>query len=236
METPLLDALTADPRRAALLLDVDGTLAPIVADPAAARVPAETRAELARLAPAYGLVACISGRVSADAARVLGVASIEVVGEHGLGLAPDAQAWAGRIRAFADRLPGPVERKHLSLSLHFRDAADEEAALRALRAVADDAEREGLVARWGRKVLEIRPPVAADKGTAVRVLLEREGLRRALYAGDDDTDLDAFRALDGLEVAVRVAVASSEGPPALGGAADLVVDGPAGLLGLLRRL
>jgi trehalose 6-phosphate phosphatase len=85
-------------------------------------------------------------------------------------------------------------------------------------------------------VLELRPPVEADKGTAVRALLEERGLRRALYAGDDTTDLDAFRGLDGLEVAVRIAVASTEAPPGLRAAADLVVASPAKLLALLRGL
>jgi trehalose 6-phosphate phosphatase len=85
-------------------------------------------------------------------------------------------------------------------------------------------------------VLEILPPVEADKGTAVRHLLGRADLDRALYAGDDRTDLDAFQALGGLEVGIRVALASSEGPPELREAADVVVDGPAELLELLRRL
>jgi trehalose 6-phosphate phosphatase len=85
-------------------------------------------------------------------------------------------------------------------------------------------------------VLELRPPVEADKGTAVRALLAERGLRRALYAGDDTTDLDAFRGLDGLEVAVRVAVASTEGPAELREAADVVVASPHELLELLKTL
>ena len=85
-------------------------------------------------------------------------------------------------------------------------------------------------------MLEVRPPVAADKGTAVRALLAQRGLRRALYAGDDTTDLDAFRGLKGLDLSVRIAVASAEGPPALVEAADLVVESPAELVELLRRL
>ena len=105
-----------------------------------------------------------------------------------------------------------------------------------LERVAERARAEGLVPRWGRKVLEVRPPVRADKGTAVTRLLADRSLRRALYAGDDTTDLDAFRALDGLELGVRVAVASAEAPPELRGAADLVVGGPAELLELLRGL
>jgi trehalose 6-phosphate phosphatase len=85
-------------------------------------------------------------------------------------------------------------------------------------------------------VLEIRPPVAADKGTAVRSLLADAGLRRALYAGDDTTDLDGFRALDGLDLAVRVAVATDEGPAELRATADVTVANPAELLELLRLL
>jgi trehalose 6-phosphate phosphatase len=92
------------------------------------------------------------------------------------------------------------------------------------------------VPRFGRKVLEIRPPVEADKGTAVTTLLEEAKLRRALYAGDDTTDLDAFRALDGLDVGVRIAVSSDEAPQELVRAADVVVSSPAQLLTLLARL
>jgi trehalose 6-phosphate phosphatase len=85
-------------------------------------------------------------------------------------------------------------------------------------------------------VLELRPPIEADKGTAVRALLAERRVERALYAGDDTTDLDAFRGLDGLELSIRVAVASAEGPPELREAADLVVASPAELLELLRTL
>ena len=94
----------------------------------------------------------------------------------------------------------------------------------------------GLRAHWGRKVLELRPPVEADKGTAVRTLLAERSLKRALYAGDDTTDLDAFRGLDGLELAVRIAVASDEGPEELRAAADLVVPSASELLSVLRLL
>jgi trehalose 6-phosphate phosphatase len=124
----------------------------------------------------------------------------------------------------------------LTVSFHYRGVDDEEAAREKLERVADAARLEGLLARFGRKVLELRPPIEADKGTAVQALLIDRGLHRALYAGDDTTDLDGFRGLDGLEVAVRVAVASPEGPPELREAADVVVDGPAGALELLKAL
>ncbi|MBD0337939.1 MAG: trehalose-phosphatase [Thermoleophilia bacterium] len=232
----LLRELARDPERAALLLDVDGVLAPIVSRPEDAVVPEETRTELRRLAARYGLVACVSGRPAADAARVLGVDGIRIVGEHGLGLDPAAAEWSERLHAFADVVDWPVERKPLSVSLHYRDAADEDAARAHLDEVAERARAEGLVARFGRKVLELRPPVAANKGTAVGHLLGERELRRALYAGDDTTDLDAFDALGGLELGVRVAVATPEGPPELRERADVVVASPAEFLGLLRRL
>ena len=234
---PPLAELARDPASAALLLDVDGTLAPIVARPEDARVPDETRAELARLAARYALVACVSGRMGEDARRVVGVDGLVYVGEHGLELEPEAESWAERLTAFDAETPEwPAERKRLTLSYHWRLAEDEDSAVATLERVADRAREAGLVPRWGRKVLELRPPVGAHKGTAVVRLLGERGLERALYAGDDATDLDAFRALEALEVGVRVAVASLEGPSELREAADVVVGGPAELVELLRRL
>jgi len=233
----LLERLAEDPAGAAILLDVDGTLAPIAPSPELAAVPADTRRELRRLVDAYALVACVSGRPSEDAARVVGVDGIRYVGEHGLELDPEAAAWSGRLAAFAASVDWPSEHgKRLTVSFHYREAEDEQAAEAALRHVAERALEAGLRPRWGRKVLEIRPPIDADKGTAVRTLLDRAGLDRALYAGDDATDLDAFRSLDGLEVAVRVGVVSTEAPTDLGLAADLLVGSPAELLDLLRAL
>jgi trehalose 6-phosphate phosphatase len=231
-----LARLTEDPARAAVFLDVDGTLAPIVARPELAEVPEETRAELRRLVERYSVVACVSGRSGEEARRLVGVEGVVYVGVHGLELAPEAERWRETLRPFA-QLDWPwLEDKGLTVALHWREAADEQAARVELDRVAERAEDAGLEARWGRKVLELRPPVEADKGTAVRTLLEERGLRRALYAGDDTTDLDAFRGLDGLEVAVRIAVVSAEAPPGLREAADLVVASPPELLELLRRL
>ena len=234
-----LDRLRARPEAAALLLDVDGTLAPIVLRPEDARVPEEARAELRRLTGVYALVACVTGRPAEAAAAIVGLDGLVVVGEHGLGLDPASAEWAARIHAWADGVEWPVERKQLSVSLHFRGHPRPEEAAAELARVADAAAAEGFAARWGRKVLEVLPPVAADKGTAVRALLAaRPAVRAALYAGDDTTDLDGFRGLDeaGLELAVRVAVRAGETPRALLEAADVVVDGTDGVLDLLRRL
>jgi trehalose 6-phosphate phosphatase len=233
----LLTRLSEDPSLAALFLDVDGVLAPIVPRSEDARVPEETRAELRRLNGRYALVACISGRAGADAAAIVGLPELVYVGNHGLELLPAAELWRERLRTFLTDVEWPrLEDKGLTAAFHYRDATDEAAARADLEAVAERAREAGLVARFGRKVLEVVPPVRADKGTAIRSLLAERGLRRALAAGDDTTDLDAFRALDGLEVGVRVAVASDEGPPELRQAADVVVHDTAELLSLLRQL
>jgi len=235
----LLTELGADPARAAILLDVDGTLAPIVLRPEQARVPDATRALLRELAGRYGLVACVSGRSSDEARRIVGVEEILYVGTHGLELAPDAEAWREQIERFAGTVEWPpewTENKGLSLSLHYRQSPEPEKARHTLERIAESAEEVGLYTRYGRMTLEILPPVYADKGTAVRSLLDERGLGRALYAGDDVTDLDGFRALEGLELGICVALGSSEGPPGLAEAADIVVSGPDELIELLRTL
>ena len=232
----LLEELAREPSRAALCLDVDGVLAPIVERPEDALVPEETRAELARLAARYALVAAISGRTSDEARRIVGVPRLVYVGSHGLELSPDAERWRVALQMFLANVEWPVENKGLTASFHYRTAPDEAAAKAALDTVAVRAEHAGLRARFGRKVLEILPPIEGDKGTAIRQLLSERDLTRALYAGDDTTDLDAFDALDGLELGVRVAVASAEGPRELRERADVVVAGPQEFLALLRRL
>jgi len=205
----LLAPLREAPEETALLFDVDGTLSPIAPRPELARVPVETRVELARLASSYLLVACISGRPGEEAAALVGLDGIRYVGNHGLELDERASELAAQIAARAE-----------------------------LEQVAQRAREEGLDPRWGRKVLEVRPSVAADKGTAVRALLASVPARRGLYAGDDTTDLDAFQGLAtaGLDHAVRVAVESDEGPQELAAAADLTVPGPEALGRLLATL
>jgi trehalose 6-phosphate phosphatase len=158
------------------------------------------------------------------------------VGNHGLELEPGAEEWSSRLSRFLAELDWPrVEDKGLTAALHYRGVDDDEAR-RTLDPIAERARAAGFVARYGRKVLELVPPLSANKGTAVTTLLERRGLGRALYAGDDTTDLDAFAALEALPVGVRVAVASPEGPAALRERADIVLETQSEVLGLLRRL
>lgn len=233
----LLARLAEDPSRAALFLDVDGVLAPIVPRPEDARVPDETRAELRRLSGRYALVACISGRTGEDARRIVGVPELTYVGNHGLELESDVDEWATRLHDFLASVEWPrLEDKVLTAALHYRGAPDEEAAHAELERIAERARAAGFVARFGRKVLELVPPIEANKGTAIRRLLTEHEVARALFAGDDTTDLDGFRALDGLDLAVRVAVSSDEGPADLRSAADLVVRSPQEFLAALRSL
>jgi trehalose 6-phosphate phosphatase len=256
----LIAPVRDDPASAAVLCDVDGTLAPIVGDPEDAAVPAQTRMTLRELARRYALVACISGRRAVEARRLVGVDELAYAGNHGLELlGPGAEeaivdpAVEERARAARDftleldtaalnRAGLRLEDKGPIQALHWRGAADEEAAERRARLIAAKARQAGLVPRWGRKVLEIRPPSGTDKGTAVERLLSQQPIEQALFAGDDRTDLDAFRALrslvDGgsLRGAVCIGIGSDEAPPELSEQADAVVAGPEEFVGVLRAL
>ena len=256
----LLAALRERPRESAILCDVDGTLAPIVARPGDAAVPRRAREALEALAGRYALVACVSGRRAAEARRIVGLGSLAYFGNHGLErLAPGAREpeldpairpLAERVRRFADehstgeleRLGVRFEDKDAIRAFHFREAPDEEAARKALEGIAKAATRQGLHPHWGRKVLEIRPTGEVDKGTAVAAAVEGRELGLALFGGDDATDLDAFRRLreltdrGALEASVCVGVASTEGPPAIVQDADVVVEGTEGFTELLESL
>jgi len=252
--------LRADPARGGVLLDVDGVLAPIVRHAADAHVPEDVRALLIAIARRYGLVACISGRRAADARRVVSLGSITYVGNHGaeilrggsttVELDPEVDAWSQRVGAFAraawsddlHRLRVRSEDKDVIRAFHWRGAPDEDAAEAAVRSVAERARAEGFVTHWGRKVLEVRPPVALDKGRGVRTLMGDLDLDVALYMGDDRTDVDAFHGLRGLVAegrltsAVCVGVRSDETPAELEASADLLVDGQSGVRVLLSAL
>jgi trehalose 6-phosphate phosphatase len=258
-----LAPLLADPGRSAVLLDVDGTLAPIVRHADDAHVPEVTRTPLIKVARGFGLVACVSGRRAATARRIVSLGSITYVGNHGAELLPggttqpeldpEVAAAAEAVRAFArarfdadelHRLRVRAEDKDVIRALHWRGAPDEAAAEAAVREVAAAAEAEGLVTHWGRKVLEVRPAVPLHKGRGVARLLEEHAGRvdHALYAGDDRTDLDAFAALreavagGTLTSALCIWVASDETPDELASAADVLVDGPAGVRSVLEQL
>jgi trehalose 6-phosphate phosphatase len=258
--TALLAPLREDPTRAAVLLDVDGTLAPIVRHADDASVSEATRSLLTALARKYAVAACVSGRRATDTRRIVSIGSMAYVGNHGGELLPpggtgvvvdpELAAWAPRVQSFAaraftrerHRMRLRVEDKGPIQAFHWRGAPNEEAAQAEIAAIAADAREEGFETHWGRKVLEIRPPVRIDKGMGVRSLLRGMDLDAALYAGDDYTDLDVFRTLGELVeegrlgTAVRVGVRSDEGPAEIERDADFLVDGTRGVDSLLRSL
>jgi len=255
-----LSPLREDPARAAVLCDIDGTLAPIVERADSAHVRDDVSKLLGRLGRHYALVACVSGRSAAEARRLVGVGSIAYAGSHGAELLqagasrstllPAFASWRGRVRSFAREhdstelrvLRVRIEDKGPIVAFHWRGTPDEEAARTRLEGLAAEAEAEGFAIHWGRKVLEVRPPVPFDKGQAVRNLCEPLDLRAALYGGDDATDIDAFDALEAmrgegrLETVVRVGVRSDEGPAAIVERADLAVDGVRGFAAVLEAL
>jgi trehalose 6-phosphate phosphatase len=256
----LVRALRSDPERAAILTDVDGTLAPIVERPEQAAVPEQAKELLRTLSARFALVGCISGRRAAEARALVGVEDIAYAGNHGFELllpgAAEPQldpAVAGRedeAAAFLAGLDGEeltavglrTEDKGPIQALHWRGAADERGAEARAHEIAATAGRAGLEPRWGRKVLELRPVGGGGKDAAVGALLTGLELDRAVFAGDDRTDLDACRRLRELceEGRLRqvfcVGVLSPEAPPELAEDADTIVDGPEGWVELLAEL
>jgi trehalose 6-phosphate phosphatase len=254
-----LAPLRSEPGRTAILTDVDGTLAPIVERASEAEVPAAARAALAALSERYALVGCISGRRAEEARRLVGLDSLAYAGNHGLELLlpgedsprPDPSI-AGREEEATDflaTLDGRLEAAGLRLedkgpiqALHWRGVEEEAAAESRAREIANEAGRAGLQPRWGRKVLELRPAGGGGKDGAVGSLLADERLDRATYAGDDRTDLDAFRRLRELReegrlyAAVCVGVLSAEAPAELAEESDVTVDGLDGWLAMLEWL
>ena len=256
----LIEPLRETPKVAALLFDVDGTLAPIVKDPAEANVPAVTRAALRELAGRFALVACVSGRRAIEARRLVGVEELTYAGNHGLEVLAPGEQEAALDQSLGDRThqaqqfalgldsealseaglrledKGPIQ------ALHWRGSPDQPAAERRAREIAEWAERAGLEPRWGRKVLELRPITDVDKGTAVRRLLHGVDVRLALFAGDDRTDLDAIRAIRSLvdrgdlRGAVCIGIASAEAPADLAEEVDALVSSPADLVEVLAML
>ena len=245
----MIDALTERPGETAILLDFDGSLSPIVDLPDdAVPLPAAIDA-LQRLVGAIGRVGIVSGRPVDFLVGRVDVPGLVLAGLYGMELLvngerrvdPRVVPYAEAVAAAADeadvRLPGViVERKSgVSVTLHWRTAPDR--ADEVVAVAADLARRYGLTELPTRFAIELRPPVAIDKGTAIDVLVE--GYAVGAFAGDDTGDLLAFAALgraaaDGrIARAVRIGVKSNEMPPALPAAVDGLVNGPAGLAHLL---
>lgn len=247
---------------AGLLTDIDGTISAIAPTPEAAVVTPELAATLTRLARRLTVVAALSGRGAADAARLVGVPGAVYVGNHGLerhgpdGLTVDPSAapfvpTIAATLAAAERaalatgldLEGLLfENKGVTASIHYR-LAPEPAHARAtlLRIVEPLAAAAGLRLTEGRLVLELRPPVRGNKGTALAALVREYALRGAVFLGDDVTDLDAMAELRRLReigqlAGLSVGVLASETPPVLRDVADLLVEGVDGLAALLAAV
>ncbi len=250
-----LTALLADPARAVVAIDFDGTLAPIVPRPEDARPAPGAIEAVAVLAARVGRCAIVTGRPADVVVRLGGLHDVRrlvVLGHYGLqrwhdgrldspepdpGVDAARAALPGVLAAAAEGVA--VEDKHHSLVVHTRRAADPGGELERLRApLADLAGRHGLEVVPGRYVLELRPP-GVDKGAAVRELAEQYDAGSALFVGDDLGDLPAFAALDALRgegvPAVKVCSGSEE-VAELREQADLVLDGPEAVVAFLRSL
>ncbi|MES5821670.1 trehalose-phosphatase [Streptomyces sp. RG80] len=257
-----LDAILARPGKAVLAFDFDGTLAPIVPDPEQARAHPDAVPALAALAPRVASVAVITGRPPGVAVRLAGFAGVAgldhlvVLGHYGAErwdaatgdiTAPAPHPGVARARAelpgFLDRIGAWqgtwIEEKGRALAVHTRRATDPQAAFEALRApLTDLATRHGLIVEPGRLVLELRPP-GMDKGVALLEYVRELGAEAVLYVGDDLGDLPAFAAVDKLRsdgVPGLLVCSGSEEVTELAERADLVVDGPGGVVELLRGL
>lgn len=257
-----LTALLADPGKAVVALDFDGTLAPIVDDPEDARAHPGVVPVLARLAPRLGSVVVVTGRPAAVAVRYGGFAGVPglehlvVLGHYGAerwdavsgqvgsaGDHPGVDAARSELPGVLDRLGAPpgtsIEDKGRALAVHTRRTADPDAAFQALRApLAGLAARHGLIVEPGRMVLELRPP-GMDKGVALAGYLRETGASSVLYAGDDLGDLAAYATVDELRrqgLPGVLVCSGSEEVAELAARADVVVDGPEGVAGLLAAL
>ncbi|MFC5217853.1 trehalose-phosphatase [Streptomyces coerulescens] len=257
-----LAALLARPARALVALDFDGTLAPIVPDPEKARAHPDALPALTALAPKVAAVAVITGRPADVAVRYGGFAGVPglehlvVLGHYGAErwdavsgevTAPDPHPGVAAVRA---ELPAVLdangagtgtwtEDKGHAVAVHTRRAADPQGTFEALRTpLAELAARNGLIVEPGRLVLELRPP-GMDKGVALGEYVRELGAESVLYAGDDLGDLPAYAAVDQLRTDGTpglLVCSGSEEVTELSERADLVVDGPAGVVRLLRAI
>jgi len=250
---PLRAIIQAQPL--GIFSDIDGTLAPIVRDPAAAAISPRAKELLERLMSHGVRVALVSGREIEAARRIAGLEGAVYAGNHGLhlwlngreetteaveayvALAREVLAQVGDIRhrgvAVEDK--GPV------LAFHYRKADDETTARKAIMSAIKSAPGAAPFGVYeGRKVIELRPPLEINKGTAIVHLAERLGIRSAIAIGDDMTDIDMFRGIEALREAglpgASVAAWSDEASPDLLDATEYFVTGVPGVEWLLEEI
>lgn len=248
-----VEALAATPRGAALVLDFDGVLAPIVDDPEASAMPAGSAAILGRLAAILGSVAVISGRPASFLADRVRVRGVQLLGSYGMervtdgrpALAPEAEGWLPAVtearRVLAADLGGQpgirIEAKPASVAAHWRQAPDHARAAGLVRQAADRAAtRTGLRLEPGKLVVELRPPIDVDKGSAVAALIAVARPTVVAYAGDDLGDIPALRVVRGAAGYALVVDHGAETDPRLLAVADEVYPGTAGFADWLAAL
>jgi trehalose 6-phosphate phosphatase len=250
MEEAKIQGWRTAPLSSAILTDIDGTLAPIAPTPEEARVPQHLKQLLREISQRYLLVAAISGRKTSEARELVGLDEVTYFGNHGFELlrsgevevVPEALPYLDRVEELERMAEGElgalgayVEQKGITASVHFRNVPPE-VGERCVDFVREEGEKLGLKVTVGRGIVEARPPLRADKGTAVRSLVGEYSPERAMFLGDDTTDLDAFRELEKLEregvlyEILRVGMVSEEGPPEIASEADIVVEGVGELL------
>jgi trehalose 6-phosphate phosphatase len=244
-------------RPAGLITDVDGTISPIVGRPEAATVLPEARAALDQLSALLALVAVVSGRSAREARRLVGLPQLVYVGNHGLETLvddrlirePASEAWLPIVASVATEMTQGlastsgvfVEDKGASLSVHYRDALQRGVAPELVLGVVEEcATAAGLRLELGRMVVNILPPVAVSKGSAVQALARQHGLRGIVYLGDDLTDTHAFEALTDLRqngaATLSLAVVGPETPPRVRELADVALDSANAVAHLLQTV
>ena len=246
---------------AGLLSDIDGTISAIAPTPGDAFVAEGIKESLRRLTEQLALVAVVSGRAAETGRTMVGVDGLLYVGNHGMERLRDGVRTAHPAAAASEAALGEalaeigtalaasplaavalVEHKGLTGTVHYRLAPNQAAALEILGPlVAGAAETHGLRVTPGRAILELRPPVHVDKGTAVADLVAEHGLRGAIFLGDDVTDVDAFRALRAARAAgevetVAIGVVGAETPAMVRSSVDATVTGVEGAAALLAAL
>ena len=234
-----------------LITDIDGTISEIAPSPAEAQVHHECKAQLSRLVERLPLVAAISGRPVLEAKEMVGVDGMVYIGNHGLERWQDgvteyvegAEEYRAKVAAARQGLMDLtsienlyMEDKGIALAIHYRNCLDRQQARQSiLKQVEGSRSAKGFKIVEGKMVVELRPPVEVNKGSAVKDLIRDYRLCGGLYLGDDASDIDAFRVVhrDGF---AAVGVLGDETPDEVVREADYTLDGVSEVARFLKRL
>lgn len=239
-----LELLKNSPTKSGIFTDLDGTLSEIAPTPTDAVVTDGMRNAIKKLAEKYAVVVVVSGRDSDEAKNIIAVDSLIYIGNHGLEwihngkqfYAPEAfnffglaSSLAAELESLVDGSDLIVEKKKLGVAIHYRRASDKELArITILQIIKPFIEKYPLKSFEGRCVVELKPDLMVSKGDAVTAIALRNGIKQALYLGDDITDIDAFKALkklrnEGKIEAITVGVTSEETSKSIAEESDFLV-------------